>query len=207
MAVIGTLRVETAAPVSGSEAVEKVSSVVIERQAQQSCTALIAIIGTAGDYSGLSLQCKNAIANSGIQKAICSTACDDLYQAEAQCYGSAAAQAAHSSVCTTSSQTCTTFIAIILNNYSGLSQRCTNAIQISGTNYIQGAICTSACSDLYEAEAQCYGAAATQAAYKTFCTNGYQGEAARQATAHYVVVGAALVAAATAVLHLVVHNL
>ncbi|KAL5517201.1 hypothetical protein EMCRGX_G002701 [Ephydatia muelleri] len=128
LTLIGTLCVETAAPIS--EAVEKVSKVLGERQTRQNCATLSAI--AAGDLSGLSQQCKNAILNNA-------------------------------------------------------------------ANVIQGAICTSACNDLYRAEVQCYGAAATQAAYKQLCTNGYQGEAARQATAHYVTVGAALIAAATAV--------
>ena len=126
---IGTLCVETAAPIS--EALEKVSKVLGERQTRQNCAPLNAITA-GGDYSGLSQQCNNAI----------------------------------------------------LNNPA---------------NSIQGAICTSACNDLYRAEVQCYGAAVTQAAYKQLCTNGYQGEAARQATAHYVTVGAALIAAVTAV--------
>ena len=200
---IGTLCVETASPIF--EVVEKVSKRVLgERQTRQDCTSLVSMIGYAGDYSGLSPQCANAIESSGtnfIQGAICTTACNDLYAAEVQCYGAAATQAAYKSLCTNSSnQDCATFIAILYDSYSGLSQRCKNAIQISGnTTYIQGAICTTACNDLYEAEARCYGAAATQAAYKSLCTNGYQGEAAPPATAHNVGVVAALVAAATAV--------
>ena len=124
---IGTLCVETAAPIS--EAVEKVSKVLGERQTRQNCVTLNAI--TDGDYSGLSQQCKRAIDNAD--------------------------------------------------------------------NTIRGAICTSACNDLYRAQVQCFGAVATQAAYKLLCTNGYQGDAARQATVHYVTVGAALIAAVTAV--------
>ena len=96
-------------------------------------------------------------------------------------------------------QNCATLNAIVAGDLSGLSQQCKNAILNNAANAIQGAICTSACNDLYRAEVQCYGAAVAQAAYKQLCTNGYQGDAARQATAHYVIVGAALVAAVTAV--------
>ena len=125
---IGTLCVETAAPIS--EAVEKVSKVLGERQTRQNCASLSAI--ATGDISCLSQQCKNAIVKNA-------------------------------------------------------------------TNPIQGAICTSACNDLYRAQVQCFGALATQVAYKLLCKNGYQGDAARQATVHYVTVGAALIAAVTAV--------
>ena len=106
-------------------------------------------------------------------------------------------------------QGCATVQAIKNGSFSGVSQQCIDAIRRNPSNPYNGAICTSACNDLYQTYVQCYGVAGTQAAYKLLCTNGYQGEiktvpyqlgeAPRQATAHYVVVAAALVAATTAV--------
>ena len=59
-----------------------------ERQTRQNCATLSAI-AAGGDYSGLSQQCKNAILSNpanAIQGAICTSACNDLYRAEVQCW-------------------------------------------------------------------------------------------------------------------------
>ena len=96
-------------------------------------------------------------------------------------------------------QQCLTLSAIIQGDYSSVPQQCKDALTNNPANVLNGAICTSACNELYQTQVQCFGATVTQQEYKLLCTNGYQGEAARQATAHYVVVGAALVAAATVV--------
>eukprot|EP00731_Ephydatia_muelleri_P002126 Em0001g2126a len=96
-------------------------------------------------------------------------------------------------------QQCLTLSAIIQGDYSSVPQQCKDALTNNPANVLNGAICTSACNELYQTQVQCFGATVTQQEYKLLCTNGYQGEAARQATAHYVVVGAALAVAATVV--------
>ena len=87
------------------------------------------------------------------------------------------------------------------NVASAISGQCLIAIQGHPNNPYNGAICTSSCNDLYEVFVQCYGAEATQIAYKSLCSNGYQGGThifqggpAGHATAHYAVVALSMVA-------------
>eukprot|EP00731_Ephydatia_muelleri_P028944 Em0020g588a len=70
---------------------------------------------------------------------------------------------------------CATVTAIINGDLSQLSQQCTNAFQMNIHDPINGAMCTSACNDLYQAQVRCNGAAATRYAYRMVCKNGYQG--------------------------------
>ena len=72
-------------------------------------------------------------------------------------------------------QSCQDLTRIIDGDLSGLSQQCKDAIQINSEDPINGALCTSACNDIYQASVQCYGAEATRIAYQQLCANGFQG--------------------------------
>ena len=73
---------------------------------------------------------------------------------------------------------CVIVTAVTNGDTSKLSQQCKDAILKNiGQDPMNGAICTSNCNDLYQANVQCYGAEATRLAYQLLCKNGYQGGA------------------------------
>ena len=71
---------------------------------------------------------------------------------------------------------CLDFTQFISINFDSIiSGECKTAAQNHPLDQINGAICTSACNELYQLFAQCFGAEYTQTAYKQLCSNGYQG--------------------------------
>eukprot|EP00731_Ephydatia_muelleri_P001914 Em0001g1914a len=99
MAAVGTLHVVSTAPTS--EAVEMMSIILEELETQQNgCETLDSLIH--GDINSLSQQCRKAMIGNAanvVEGAICTSACNVLYQAYIQCYGAAATQIIYKSLC------------------------------------------------------------------------------------------------------------